>query len=304
MPLIAFKEINMYSKNVAMVERINLILRKYIERGQRVTLRQLYYRLVAGSEGPPIPNNLRSYKRVGDVVNNGRLGGFIDWDAIEDRVREPSFPGEFSDLDSLAQAAMSSFRLPRRADQPKHIEIATEKDALSGVLAPLASEYHVTMVVNRGYTSQSAMYQAALRYQSAIMNDKEVVLLYVGDHDPSGLDMVRDIKTRMKMFGITRGLKVERVALTWAQIEEYEPPENPVKPKDVRTPKYREEFGERCWEVDALPPEVLDALIRKAIEKHTDKRKLNAAIKREGPYKARWRLTTTNADDFDPEDYQ
>ena len=301
---LAFKDVNLYTKSLMMVERINAILQPYMDRGQRVTLRQLYYRLVAGTAGPPIPNTLRSYKNLGNLVSEARLGGYIDWDIIEDRVREPYHAAEFSNLDELSRSALASFRLPRWADQPKHVELWVEKDALAGILAPLAHEYHITLMVNRGYSSQSAMYQASLRFGEAIEDGKDVVLLYMGDHDPSGLDMVRDIKTRMKMFDITSGFKIERIALTWAQIQEYEPPENPVKPKDVRTPKYKEEFGPHCWEVDALPPEVLDAIIRKSVEKNLDKRRMNAMKRQEMPFKARWRMLTANADDFDPDDYE
>lgn len=167
----------------------------------------------------------------------------------------------------------NTYRLPRWKGQDKYVELWVEKDAISGVLAPMASQYHVTLMVNRGYSSQSAMHEAAQRFiaketEAGRETDRQGILLYIGDHDPSGEDMVRDIQDRLDMFGAN--VEVEKIALTMAQVEEYNPPPNPTKHTDTRSQGYIDKYGEECWEVDALSPDVLHQIVKDAILEHLD----------------------------------
>ncbi len=228
------------------------------------------------------------------LAHHARLAGLLDWDAIEDRIRRPVCPPEFADLDELVDAAVRSYRLPRWAGQKRYVELWGEKDALAGVLAPIAAEYHVTLMVNRGYSSQSAMHEAALRFigvQQAAWDRQrpapECVILYLGDHDPSGEDMVRDVQDRLTMF--TAEVEVVKLALTMAQVRQYQPPPNPAKITDPRAAAYIERFGEHSWEVDALPPDVLARMIRGALRRLVDRAMMDAVIAREDADKARLR---------------
>ena len=175
----AFKTVNMRAESVAMVARCNQIISRYQAQGFRLTLRQLYYQLVTVNA---IRNEERAYKSLGNLVSDGRLAGLIDWDAIEDRIRRPAVPSEWSDLRELVQSALYSYRLPRWKGQEAYVELWVEKDALAGVLQPLAQEFHVTMMVNRGYSSQSAMYEAYQRFLAHA--DLNCILLYLGDMTP------------------------------------------------------------------------------------------------------------------------
>jgi hypothetical protein len=288
------------------VEQCIEIVDEYMADGLRLTLRQLYYQLVSRDL---IPNQEKSYKALGSILSKARLGGFIDWDAIEDRGRRPQVPSEFSGLDELVDAAANSYRLPRWADQPRYVELWVEKDALAGVLAPIAGEYHVPLMVNKGYSSSSAMYGAAQRIREAAWDEKrntyrEITVFYLGDHDPSGEDMVRDIRDRLNQFaaggfrvdkkngrlrvGEHTGHKTARctidvvkLALTTDQVEEYDPPPNPTKLTDSRAPKYIEEHGHECWEVDAINPSELRNIITEALEDAVDRDAMDAVIERE-----------------------
>jgi hypothetical protein len=149
-----------------------------------------------------------------------------------------------------------------------------EKDALSQVLYRVTSKFHIPLIVNRGYSSCSAMYSAYERFKTQI-DDRPVVILYMGDHDPSGLDMVRDITERMQEFGLDfqaiDGLQagefgVAHVGLTPEQVAQYNPPPNPAKIKDPRAKNYILKYGNTSWELDALPPKVLGELITGWIE--------------------------------------
>ena len=173
----------------------------------------------------------------------------------------PRLPNEFSDIKELINVALKSYRLPRWTGQEHYIELWVEKDALSGVLAPIAAKYHITLMVNRGYSSQSAMYEAGIRFCEH--QENICTLFYLGDHDPSGEDMVRDIQDRLTMFGAN--LVVKKIAITMDQVRQYNPPPNPAKQTDTRAAAYIAKYGDSSWEVDALPPDVLHKLIEKAI---------------------------------------
>jgi hypothetical protein len=136
-------------------------------------------------------------------------------------------------------------------------------------------------MVNKGYSSSSAMYAAAQRFGDS-REDRSVsecVLFYLGDHDPSGEDMVRDIRDRLNTFG--ESVDVQKLALTMDQIDQYKPPPNPAKTTDARYERYAEQHGNESWEVDALDPTTLQQIIRDAIEGIVDRKKMDAVIERE-----------------------
>jgi hypothetical protein len=273
----SFKTINFRSDSLERIAQCEKIVVDYLGQGLKLTLRQLFYQLVIKNI---IPNVEKSYKNLSTLVSDARLAGLLDWDAIEDRVRVPKAPSEFKDLGELVDAAIASYRLPRWRDQANYVELWVEKDALAGVLWPLACEYHVTMVVNRGYSSQSAMYEAAQRFMHRCNDLVTPILLYLGDHDPSGEDMVRDIRDRLVMFGVY-GISVEKVALTMEQVEKYAPPPNPAKVSDPRAGNYIARHGASSWEVDALPPEVLAELIRSVMLQYVDLKKMQKIKRKE-----------------------
>lgn len=230
--------------SLKMIDLCNQIVVGYQAQGLRLTLRQLYYQLVTRNA---VPNTERSYKNIGNLLSEARLAGLVDWEAIEDRIRVPRFPTEFNDLNAVVDAALYSYRLPRWRGQAHYVELWVEKDALSGVLAPLAREFHVPLLVNRGYSSQSAMYDSGDRFKDH--GGKRCILFYLGDHDPSGEDMVRDIQDRLTMFGAN--VKVRKLALTMAQVQQYNPPPNPAKDhgrplRRVRGQTRQRVVGSRC----------------------------------------------------------
>jgi hypothetical protein len=258
--------------SLTLIDQCNEIVTDYLNQGLKLTLRQLYYQLVTANI---IKNEERSYRQLSSLVSDARLAGLIDWDAIEDRVRVPRIPSEFKNLSDLVDAALYSYRLPRWETQFNYVELWVEKDALAGVLLPLAHKYHVTMMVNRGYSSQSAMYEASKRFAHKSNEGfrsgrlRKMILLYLGDFDPSGEDMVRDIQERLNMFGVV--VDVNKIALTLAQIKKYNPPPNPAKIEDPRSKEFIERHGSSSWEVDAINPRELQKIITREIERFIDK---------------------------------
>lgn len=280
-----FKDIKLGDKKLAVIAQANEIIVSYQKQGYRMTLRQLYYQFVSRAL---IENTVRSYKNLGETLSDGRLAGLIDWEAIEDRVRQPRTPLQFNDVADLVNTATNYwYRLPRWEGQENYVELWVEKEALSGVLQPLAKKHHITLMVNKGYSSQSAMYEAAHRFLAEGAG-KTCHLLYLGDHDPSGEDMVRDVQDRLAMFGAD--VEVEKLALTMAQVKQYDPPPNPAKLTDSRGAKYVEEHGEYSWEVDALPPNVLNQLIDGRVAELVDQELVDGVLAREEKDKAALRV--------------
>ena len=252
-------KLKLSKSNVEMLNKINGILEEYVLDGYTLTLRQLYYQLVSRDV---IPNNDKEYAKISNILKNGRMAGIVDWSSIEDRVRVPKIPYWVNNVKEAIQDTISQYRINRMKGQGRKIEIWVEKDALSNVLYRVSSKYHIRLMVNRGYSSVSAMYDAYNRLNS---ND---VILYFGDHDPSGMDMIRDVRERLQEFGIN--VEVNPIALTMEQIEQFNPPPNPAKITDPRAKWYIEKYGKTSWELDSLPPKELIRLAENAVESIID----------------------------------
>ena len=241
--------------NQIMLDIINRILEEYKNDGYVLTLRQLYYQLVSKDI---IPNNDREYAKLSNILKKGRMAGIVDWSAIEDRVRVPKLPYWVRGVTHAINDTIEQYRLNRMQGQNQNIEIWVEKDALSNVLYRVSGKYHIRLMVNRGYSSVSAMYDAHNRLNSGD------TILYFGDHDPSGMDMIRDIRERMEEFGLE--INVCPIALTMEQIKTFNPPPNPAKITDPRAKWYIKEYGRTSWELDALPPRELIRLAEEAVK--------------------------------------
>lgn len=273
-----FRDVRFRPESIERIRLCNKVIARYQAMNLRLTLRQLYYQLVTINA---IPNEEKSYKHLSSLVSDARIAGLMDWDAIEDRVRRPRVPQEFENLGELVDVALGAYKLPRWRKQEHYVELWVEKDALAGVLQPIAQRHHVTLMVNRGYSSQSAMYEAANRLSSKLDGGDAqfATILYLGDHDPSGEDMVRDIQERLTLFGAD--VEVRKVALTIDQVRKFKPPPNPAKITDPRAEKYIAKFGRQSWEVDALPPDVLTTLLNAEIAAFIDDEQLEAVIEQE-----------------------
>ena len=270
------EKLRLNKKNQEQLKVINEIIEEYAEEGYTLTLRQLYYQLVSRDI---IPNQQKEYAKLSTLLVKGRMAGVVDWEAIEDRIRVPFLPYWVEDIEDAISDTINQYRLNRQKGQDVYIELWVEKDALSGVLKRITTQYHINLMVNRGYSSCSAMHDAYKRFKIQEEQGKETHILYLGDHDPSGLDMIRDIKERLEEFGVYP--KVKQIGLTMEQIKEFNPPTNPAKITDPRAKWYLAEYGDKSWEVDALNPKVLHQLVRDNVEGLIDIKLFNSIIKKE-----------------------
>jgi hypothetical protein len=274
MPLTKYQDFNFRPKSLEIIDKANSIIAEYSAAGYDLTLRQIYYQFVARGI---IPNSDKEYKKLGSVINDGRLAGMIDWDSITDRTRPSRGIQYWGSPQEIITAIGKQFHIDTRADQEYYIEVWVEKDALIGVLERICTQLDVPYFSCRGYVSQSSMWEAAQRFIEQEENDRKSLLIHLGDHDPSGIDMSRDIQERLALF--ESRCDVFRVALTEEQIEQYNPPPNPAKITDSRYAGYIEKYDENCWELDALEPQVISELIEDAVNADTDKNKQKALIK-------------------------
>jgi len=268
-----FIERRFQAKALRVVEQANQIIDDYQDQGFALTLRQLYYQFVARDL---MPNTTKSYDYLGWVVNLGRQAGLIDWSAIEDRTRETMRWRSWTSPRDVIEETARCYAEDPWADQPVRPEVWIEKSALVNLIEPACRDWHVPFLACRGYNSLSETYASAKKFQQLIGLGFEPVVLHLGDHDPSGLDMTRDVHDRLDLF-VRVSVEVRRLALNMDQVRQYRPPPNPAKESDKRFKDYKCEPGDQSWELDALEPNVIDRLLRQEIESLVDKRSWKAA---------------------------
>jgi hypothetical protein len=275
-------------------DRVDLLVKaKAVARqySGNLTLRQLYYQLVAAGD---IANSQQSYKRLGDVIAQARLAGEFPFDWLLDRTRE-SRPGAFADrqidVDEALDGALGDVAdLPktwlwtdRWYGQPMHVSVWVEKEALAGVFEAPCNRLGVSWFVLRGYSSLSSLYEwvkqvaeAAEKRSEANLPIEKCVILYFGDHDPDGWEIPRSALRNVEAIAQVAELDIpdvelRRVALTRQQIELHKPPPFPAKESSSRFDGYVREHGRafgwtqpsqaKAWELDALNPRALTKLI-------------------------------------------
>ncbi|QKZ20281.1 hypothetical protein [Streptomyces chartreusis] len=263
MPRITYQPKTFKPATQRIIDTANRICAEYAAQGFDLTLRQLYYQFVARDL---LPNRQSEYKRLGVIINDARLAGQMDWDYIVDRTRNLRDLAHWDSPSHIIDAVATQYRTDRWAHQRHRVEVWVEKDALIGVIAKAAEAEDVPYFSCRGYTSQSELWGAAQRMIRYAKAGQKPVIIHLGDHDPSGVDMSRDIADRMALFDAA--VKVHRIALTMDQVNLYNPPPNPAKTTDSRAGGYINRYGRSSWELDALDPTTLDRLIRSTIGHH------------------------------------
>lgn len=258
------------------IQAANSIIEEYESLGFAMSLRQLYYQMVARGLRENTP---KSYNRLKTLISDGRLAGLVSWTAIEDRGRNLMGLETFdSPHKAVKWLAEEHYRIDLWADQPFRPEVWVEKAAQEGTVGQICNQLRVDFFSCKGYNSQSEQWRAGRRFARYIAKGQTPIVFHLGDHDPSGIDMTRDNRDRLSMFAGTP-INVQRIALNMPQIEKYNPPPNPVKFSDSRAEDYEQEFGDSSWELDALAPTVIKDLIEDAILRVRDHKKYDAMLK-------------------------
>ena len=256
-----------HQASLSLINAMNEIMDEYEKQGFCLTVRQIYYQLVTRNL---IANSEKEYERITRLCNDARLAGYMDWDMLEDRTREFIERPRWESGAQILNVAAAGYHQDHWARQPSRIFCIVAKDALAGVLEPVCRELDIPLLAARGYPSVTVLHDFATREIIPAMDGgQEVLILHLGDHDPSGIDMTRDLRERLRLF--TRcDVAIQRIALNLDQAQEHALPPNPAKTSDKRFAEYAKKYGDESWELDALPPDYLAQLVRHNALRHID----------------------------------
>jgi hypothetical protein len=268
MTLLAYRAKTFSVPHTEIITLANQIISSYQRQGFPLTLRALYYQFIRRDF---FPNTEKSYKRLGSIINEARLAGLVSWDGIEDRSRNIARNAQWESPASILQVLEGQYHIDMWQGQEYRPEVWVEKDALIGVVAAACRPLDVTHFACRGYVSASEEWRGGMRLRQYERNGQKPVIFYLGDHDPSGIDMTRDHEERLSMF-VGAEVEVVRLALNFDQVQQYNPPPNPTKMTDSRAGGYCASFGDECWELDALEPSMIVQLITDAVVARRDER--------------------------------
>ena len=236
------------------------------------TVRQVFYQVaVAGL----VPKSEKGYRQILRWLRVARMEGDLPWESISDGLRELNTPSTWSTLSDFASDVRGSWKLDRWESQPRSVEVWVEKHTVVGTIDAIIRRYYVPMLCCRGYASSTAKHDAALR---AI--DRPTTVIYIGDHDPSGVDMLEEAAGWLRSFG-AEDVRWDRIAVTADDLDDPELPKLQVNGQDNRTRAYIKRFGTDVLEVEALPPGMLQSRLQDAIRRHLDLDAWDAAVARE-----------------------
>ena len=233
-----------HQKTQAILDAAVEVLRQH----RPMTLRQAFYQLVSRQV---IENTRSQYQALSRLLVQARLGSIIPWDWVEDRTRRPRKVSMWNGLSDFAETVRRAYRRDVWATQPGYLEVWLEKDALSGIFMDVLDPYGVTLNVGRGYDGWDSIHNAALRFRGK----EDASILYFGDFDPSGEDMVRSLRERLGELGAEP--EIVKCALTFEDVERYQLPPDFTKKTDSRREAFVAKYGDVSVELDALPMAIL-----------------------------------------------
>lgn len=235
---------------------------RIIERGAPMTVRGVCYKLfVAGA----IPSMARAETaKISRLLVQARERGQVAWSDIVDESRQIERLSSWDNLADFARSIQRSYRRDYWASQPYNLQVWSEKATVAGVLRPVLDTWGVPFMAAHGFGSATTLHDLAAE---SAADRRTTIILYVGDHDPSGMYMSEeDIPNRMTRYG--GRVVLTRVALTAEDVRGL--PDFPANPDDPRFKWYAEPYGLRAWELDAMDENELRARVSSEIERYID----------------------------------
>jgi hypothetical protein len=230
-----------------------------------MTVRQTFYQLEVRHV---VPKTEEGYDAVQRQLLYLRREGEVPYSWIADSTRWQRKPRSFSDVYDALDYTVRCYRRAIWEDQNAYVEVWCEKDALAGVIYPETAPYDVPLMVSRGFSSESYLFEAAEAIKDA---EKPAFIYYFGDRDPSGVRIDPAIRRGLERLAPDADITFERVAVTPQQIEELCLPARPTKREGN---SHAKGFEGESVELDAIPPAELRLLVRQCIERHIDPRAL------------------------------
>lgn len=266
---------NFRQKSLDRIADCNAIIEEYAAMDQKLTVRQIHYKLTNRAD---YDNTQENYKALIPLLTRAREAGLVSWTAIVDLERGLKGLGFQEHPHDLFKGLDTHYRRDKWADQPFRPEGWVEKKAQEGIVGQACDALEIDYFATRGYNSASEMWRAAQRFAGYIRKGQRPIIFYFSDYDWAGLDMHRDIQEKLSLYCGTP-IIVQRLALTYDQVEEFNLPSNPIKDRDVRIKDWP--HGDECWELDAHEPREIQRLITDAVERVRDDDKWDASLRRE-----------------------
>jgi hypothetical protein len=266
-----------------------LVERAFVEGGRHArSVRHYYYQLANAGLLKTWPKRYKTsadnaYDWVSRLLVNARENGRLGWNVVTDDGRRASSYYHSEPLREYIEGIGDSYYTVNIwRGQASRVEIWTEKDGLYDVLNAVARRYGVVVNVSKGYSSASIKHDAAVKYRERLKEEEQTTtLLYVGDLDPSGVDIERDLYETMRRYGY-RGTPPVRVALKPEHVAGL-PIEarQDLKSGDSRTPKFKLDYPQLDYgyQIEALPGRRLNELVELAIQAHMDIDAFNEAVR-------------------------
>jgi len=272
-----YADIPMRQPKLQLIAWVRSVVEEYGRQRMNISVRQCYYQAVARGF---MESSSSTYNQIQGALRDGRMAGLIPWTLVEDRGRTLRGLQTQTSPAAALRRTRANYRCDLWAGQEYRPEVWVEKVALESVIGDICNPLRVDYYATRGYDSISQQWEAGQRMATYVQRGQRPVVLYLGDHDPSGLDMTRKVEERLRLFtGVP--VMVQRLALTMSQIERYSPPPFDVKWTDSRALAYADEHGETAWELDALDPSVLKQVVSDAVGMLRDQPRWDAALGQE-----------------------
>ena len=253
--------------------------------------RQIHYQLL---NAPPLihaskpdsvyQNRPNCYKALTDLLTRARLQGYIGMNVIGDETR----PVELSQSDDTTTAFfrrelawfLKGYRRNLQQSQPNHIEIVGEKNTVRSILAPVAEEFCIPLTTGRGFCSLPPRHEMAKRFRAS--GKEKLILLVLSDLDPDGEEICHSFARSMRDdFGIG-GIEAVKVAITREHVARFQlPAGGEAKKKSTNYKKFVAQHGTEVFELEALPPATLQALLRESLDSVMDVAAFNAEVEAE-----------------------
>jgi hypothetical protein len=229
-----------------------------------MTVRQVFYQLV--TRGVIEKSEAEYQQTVVRLLTTMRTSGEVPFSWIVDHSRNRRITQTYDTMGEAVEDTATFYRKSALKVSSAYLEMWVEKDALSGIMWDVTSDYDVPLLASKGMPSLTLLHSTAeqMRHEWLVRGRASYIYQF-GDHDPTGALIPRSIEARLREFCPDIDFTVERVALTEQQIEFYDLPTRPTKREGNRHAKG---FEGESVELDALPPKVLKAMAREVIERH------------------------------------
>lgn len=225
------------------------------------SVRHVYYRMMNPRLIFSVPKTENGYRQVGRQLVKLRQNRRIPYSWISDNTRMGHFVDTFTDASDFISSLAGLYRADLWRDLPAYPEVWCESRSIAGVIQALCREYGISLYPAGGFSSETFIWEASQQINHAC-NGRQLRVFYIGDYDPAGVLIDRDIERKMRLhLDPSVDMTFMRIGITKEQITQYDLPTKPRKKSDRRVPNLK-----KTVEAEAMPAGILKQLLRDQFE--------------------------------------